>query len=409
MTGRLVAVGASGRSAIRAVGERLLALPSPVSIFIWSRLLIWAAAVYSWMWFTPRLGDPAGSADLGYATQVWFRADSGWFVAIAHHGYQRNGSAAFYPLYPLLLAGLGRAFGGYYVAAGIVVSLACCLGAFVLLYRLALPRLGANGARRTLLYLAFFPMSLFLQAVYSESLYLLCCVAAFLLAERGRWLPAGIVAGLALLTRLAGVALLPPLALLAWRSPDRRRALLSLVAAPVMLGLYPLYMQFKLHAPFSPVASESGWGRKLSPAGPLAGIWHGLQAAWAGVEQVFAGAHGHVYWTHAPTTDPLHVAAQNLESFAFLVVFLWLGVEAWRRFGAPYGLFVLGSLAIALSAPTSKYPLWSMPRFCLPLFPAFLTLAAVGGTERRYRAILATSALLLGVAVVEWSAQQWVS
>jgi len=342
-------------------------------------------------------------------TQIWSRADSAWFVAIAQHGYQRNGSAVFYPLYPLAVGGLGRALGGHYVTAGIVVSLACCLGAFVLLYRLALPRLGADGARRAVLYLALFPMSLFLQAVYSESLFLLCCLGAFVLAERRRWLPAGIVAGLALLTRLSGAALLLSLALLAWRSPERKRALVSLVSAPVLLGLYPLYLEWKLGAPRAELAAESGWGRHLSPAGPFGGAWHALQAAWAGVEQLATGNRTHSYWTRVSGIDPLHVAAHNLEDVAFLLVFVVLGVVAWRRFGAAYGLFVLGSLAIPLSAPSDRYPLLSMPRFCLPLFPAFLALAAVGSTTRRDRAIIGVSAVLLGAAIVAWAEGQWVS
>ena len=39
--------------------------------------------------------------DLGYATKIWDRADSSWFLWIAQHGYQRNGGEVFYPLYPL--------------------------------------------------------------------------------------------------------------------------------------------------------------------------------------------------------------------------------------------------------------------------------------------------------------------
>ena len=116
---------------------------------------------------------------------------------------------------------VGRIFGGHYVTAGIAVSLAAALGGFVLLYRLAESRLGAEGARRAVLYLALFPMTFFLQAVYSEALFLLFTVAAFLAAERGRFLGAGALTGLALLTRPAGFALLPALALLAWRSPRR--------------------------------------------------------------------------------------------------------------------------------------------------------------------------------------------
>ena len=376
---------------------RLRGLTPPLTVFLWSRLLIWVTAVYAWIWFVPRPAKPPNSADLGFVTEIWARADAGWFLSIAEHGYQRNGGEVFYPLYPLLVGLFGRAFGGYYVTAGIVVSLACCAGAFVLFYRLALARLGVAGARRALLYLALFPMSLFFQAVYSESLYLLCCLGAFVLAERRNWLGAGVMTGLALLTRLAGVALIPPMLILAWRSPERRRALLSLLPGAALAGLYPLWLELKLHAVFAAFSNEAGWGRHLSRAGPFGGLWHSLEAAWTGIKQI-------------ATDDPrAQAGAHNLEYLGFLVLFAWLGVEAWRRFGAPYGLFVLGSLAIPLSAPTVGYPLLSMPRFCLPLFPAFLALAAIATTERRDRAILIVSSLFLGVAVVEWSVGQWVS
>ena len=147
--------------------------------------------------------------DLGWVTDVWARWDSVWFLRIAEHGYgaaQRGAAAAFYPLYPLALAALGRVLGGHYVLAGIVISLAATLGSFALLYRLAEPKLGADGARRAVLYLAVFPTALFLQAVYSESLFLLLALASLALAERRRNLPARIAAGLANLTRSLGLA-----------------------------------------------------------------------------------------------------------------------------------------------------------------------------------------------------------
>ncbi|MHB8468448.1 MAG: mannosyltransferase family protein [Gaiellaceae bacterium] len=407
MEGSSIGMAATGRAVLRGTSGRVRSLPPPVVVFVGSRLLIWATALYAWIWFVPRPVGPA-SGGLGYLTAVWARADSHWFIAIAKHGYQRNGSAVFYPLYPLAIGLLGRAFGGHFVIAGIVISLVCCAGAFILLYRLALPRLGVDGARRALLYLALFPMALFLQAVYSESLYLVCCLAAFVLAERRRWLPAGLVTGLAILTRVAGLALLPAMVLLAWRSPERRRAIASLISAPALAALYPLWLQLKLHAPFAAVAGEAGWNRHFSVAGPLGGLWYGLQAAWAGIEQLATGDRAHAFWAHS-NSDPLYVAAHNLEDLAFLIVFVWLGVEAWRRFGAPYGIFVLGSLAIPLSVPHAGYPLLSMPRFCLTLFPDFLALAAIATSGRRDRTILALSAVFLAVATVQWSLGTWVS
>jgi hypothetical protein len=383
------------------------ALPPPLVVFLWSRVLIWAVAVYAWVWFVPRPVERTTDG-LGYVTEVWNRVDASWFIEIAKHGYARNGSPVFYPLYPLFLAGLGRAFGGHYVIAGIVISLACCAVAFVLLYRLATPMLGADGARRAVVYLAVFPMSLYLQAVYSESLFLACALAAFVFAEKRRWLPAAVFAGLAILTRVAGLALLPALLVFAWRAPDRKRALASLAVAPALAALYPLWLQFKFHAIAASVAGEAGWNRHFSHAGPLGGLWQSLRASWAGIEQLATGDRTHAFWTGSHS-DPMYVAAHNLEDLAFLLLFAWLGVEAWRRFGAPYGLYVLGSLAIAMSVPHLGYPLLSMPRFCLTLFPAFLVLAALGRREGRDRAILVVSSLFLAVATVEWSVGLWVS
>jgi hypothetical protein len=378
---------------------------SALRTFALSRAAVWIVAVYAWIWFSPGSrggGDP-------YVRTVWLHGDAAWFIGIAQHGYQRNGGEVFYPLYPLLLAGVARVIGHAWVAAGILVSLAAGAAAFVLLHRLAARLVGEDAARRTVLYLAVFPMSLFLQAPYSEALYLLLAVATFLLAEDARWLPASIAAGLALLTRIAGVALLPPLLWMAWRSGDRRRALASLVAVPVLGGLYPLWLQLRLHAPRSEFSNEAGWNRYFSHAGPLGGLWHAAQAAWAGIEQLATADATHRYWNGATNADPLYVAAHNLEDVAFFVLFAVLGVVAWRRLGPQYGLFVLGSLLIPLTFPARGYPLLSMPRFTLVLFPAFIAAAALTRDPQRERAVLGLSALLLGLAVVQWSAGYWVS
>ena len=108
-------------------------------------------------------------------------------------------------------------------------------------------------------------------------------------------------------------------------------------------------------------------------------------------------------------SDPIRTAAVNLSALAFLVLFVYLGVIAWRRFGAAYGVYCFASLAIPLSVPSSKWPLLSMPRFGLALFPIFLALAVVGGRPRAHTAILAVSGILLGVAVSQWALWQWVA
>jgi hypothetical protein len=397
----------------------LEATRSPAAeIFLWSRAAIWAAALFAFLVFEPnrhpqaaRWDDPTVTHDLGAVTDVWARWDSVFFLRIAEHGYDglTRSATAFFPLYPATVGVLGRVFFGHYVLAGILVSLAAGLGAFVLLGRLAEPRLGAEGARRAVLYLAIFPMALFLQAVYSESLYLLFCLAAFLLAERGRFLPAGVAAGIALLTRPVGIALLPALVLLAWRSRDARGALSRLAVGPALFAVYPLLLWRERGDPWEFLDAQGIWTRHLSPAGPFGGIWDGLRAGWAGMQQLASGSHTHAYWPAAEGTDPLRVAAINLECLAALALFTVLAVVAWRRFGAPYGLFSVLSLAIPLSYPSERWPLLSLPRFGLVVFPLFMALAALGGRPRAHVAIVSISSLLLGVAVAQWALWQWVA
>jgi hypothetical protein len=383
------------------VGRRLrraLFASDALSIFLWSRLALWVAAIFALLAFVPNRNPNADRWDsprlheLGYGIDVWARWDSDWYLLIAQEGYADAPSStpAFFPLYPGLVAALGRLLAGHYVLAGVLLSLAACAVAFVLLHRLALERLGVEGARRAVLYLAIFPTALFLGAVYSESLYLALALGSFLLAERGRFLGAGALAGLAMLTRPVGIALLPALAVLAWRSSDRRRALLGVGAALPVAAIYPLLLELWIGEPFAPLRAQEGiWERALSWAGPLGGLWAGIAAL--------------------GDADPARTLALNVQQLAFTLLFLALAAIAWRRFGAPYGLFALGSLAIPLSFPAERFPLLSMSRFGLVVFPLVLALAALGARKRLHEAIVAVSSLLLGVAVVQWALWQWVA
>jgi hypothetical protein len=374
--------------------------------------------VFAYLTFEPnrhprveRWDRPELTRDLGFLVDVWARWDSVWFLRIAHDGYgaTEQAAAAFYPLYPLLVGLLGRILFGHYVLAGVLISLAAALGAFVVLFRLTARRLGEDGARRAVLYLAIFPFAVFLGAVYSESLFLLAALASFALAERGSFLAAGVAAGLAWLTRPLGVALLPALALIAWRSPRRGQAFLRLTAAPALFALYPIYLWWKLDDPFAFLNAEGTWSRHVSAVGPLGGIWEGFRAGWAGVRQLASGSDATRYWSAVQDTDPDRVAAINLAQLAFLVLFAFLTVVAWRRLGAPYGLFSAVSLAIPLSVPSERWPLLSIQRFGLVVFPLFMALALIGSRPRVHTAVVVVSAVFLGVVSAQWALWQWVA
>ena len=355
-------------------------------LFLASRAVIWALAVVAVVVFDGALNarrgewDSARLHDLGVAVDVWARWDSDWFLRIAEHGYSWPSSTpAFFPLYPLLVAAFGWVLLGHTVLAGVLVSLVAGAAAFGLLYQLALERLGEEVARRTVLFLAVAPTSLFFGAVYSESLFLLLTVASFVAAERGRFWQAGVAGGLALLTRSAGVALVPALVVLAWRAPNRRRALAGVAVTPVLFGLYPLLLSLWIGQPLGFLeAQRVVWERRLSPAGPLGGVIAAVQ----------------------------HREVLDLAVAAALIV---LGIVAWQRIGAAYGLYTLTSVVIPLTFVSTKLPLWSMQRFAIVVFPAFMALATI---VRNRRAVLVTATILaagLAVYVVRWALWFWVA
>ena len=232
----------------------------------------------------------------------------------------------------------------------------------------------------------------------------------FVLARRGRWAGAGGAAGLGLLTRSAGIVLLPALALLAWRAPNRRDALLrSAFAVPIAL-VWPLSQWVELGSPFDSVRAQSShqFARHLSHAGPFGGAWDALVSGWHAIQQLTGGA-GVNFFPQATDHPPDYTAAVSLEQLGFAILVAALGVYAWRRFGASYGVVVLGSLLLPLSVPTQDYPLLSMSRFALATFPIFLALGDLGRRPRVAIAILGCSALLLGVELTRWALYDFVA
>jgi hypothetical protein len=376
------------------VSRLLAALRSPAGLFLASRAAVWLLVVFLLATLNPRapggnLWDDRWLHDVGRYLDVWGRWDGSWYARIASDGYRTAPSApAFHPLYPVIVSGVGRVLGEHYLVAGVLVSLTAGTAAFVLLQRLALRHIDAPTTRRALLYVAIFPTSIFLQAVYTESLYLLLAVATFLLAERGRFAAAALVCGLAILTRPSAIALLPPLALLAWRARDRWHALGKIAIAPALFLLYPAVLWIQLGDPLSSLHAQRAWNRTLSATGPY-------EAVRAPVEDLM----------HGRRSD----AAINLEALAYLVFFLALAVLAWRLFGAAYGLFAVGSLLVPLANPGQRWPLMSLPRFALVVFPIFFALATIARSPRRHGLVVAVFALLLVGTTVRWTLYHWVA
>lgn len=385
---------------------------------------MWGAGLLGVLWLGRAAGtqqyDPAGlsapfSAFGNLLVGPSARWDSVWYLRIAEHGYgdaRSHAQAAFYPLYPELMRGVGAVVGSP-LLAGILVSLACFLAALVLLHRLAALELGPRAARGTVLLVAFFPTAFFFSAVYTESLFLLVSVGAFLAARSGRWALAGALGGLAALTRNSGVLLLVPLVVLFLYGPRSDRPadeprpagaalrprhrptpqLLWLALVPLGLALYLAWSAVALGDALAPYHAQALWLRHFEPLGALTG---GVKAAWLGLRQLVHGSPTPRYF-RANGGDPFQVAGDSLMLLGFLAFALVAFVGVLRRLPFAYGAYVAVALAMTLSYPLDEQPLMSLPRYLLALFPLQMWLAhwsgERGGTERA----VGVSAVLLGL------------
>jgi hypothetical protein len=339
------------------------------------------------------------------------RWDAIWFLRIADSGYGGSAQrAAFFPLYPMLVRGLGALGGGSPAAllvASYVIALGAFLGALTLLHRLVSLELGRPLAQPVLLLLSVFPAALFFGAPYSESLFLLLAVGAFLAARTDRWAAAGLCAFGAAATRSAGVLLLLPLALIWWRSAGRRAGDAAwLLLGPLGLGAFALFLAATEGDPWRFLDVQDAWFREL--AFPLSGAWDGLVAAFDGLRQLGSGQKEVVYF-EGPAGDPFRHAAINVMLFGSLVFALLALVGIFRRLPLAYGVWVAASLALPLTFPVKPQPLMSLPRFVVVLFPIFMWLALWaeerGATDR----VVAVSAVGLGLFTAQFASWHWIS
>jgi Mannosyltransferase (PIG-V) len=312
----------------------------------------------------------------------WERFDALWFLRIAAGGYRStDGSAAFFPGFPLAIRAVSVVLGGRPFAAAFVVSNVALFAALCILYFLTASELSERHARTTILYLAVFPTSFFLFAPYSEALFLLASVASFWAARRNRWVIAALSGAAAALTRNIGVLLVPALLIEALdQHREHGRPLLPRVAAAGAAGMgtiaYLVYWGWRTGDVLAPLSVQQGWQRTASF--PLTTLWNGSREAfrWIGT---YPGGYHLVDWV---IVIPVLVAA---------------GYAAVRLRPA-FSAYLWLSLLVPLSYVFEPRPLMSLPRFILVMFPAFWAMA--DATERGWlprTAVVAVSAAGLGV------------
>jgi hypothetical protein len=324
-------------------------------------------------------GWPAPDVTAGWhnALGALERQDALWFLRIADAGYRPDdGSAAFFPLYPLLVRAATALTGGRSLLAALLVSNAAFLAALIVLYALTTLERSEAQARTTIVLVAIFPTSLFFLAPYSESTFLLLSVAAFWFARRDRWALAALASALAAMTRSIGIVLLPALLVEAvLQHRERGAALAPRVTASFATlagpGLVALYWAVAFDRPLAPIDAQERWEREAMF--PLRTVWEGVVSAARDLD----------VWL----LDALVVGV--------IVACLLAGLGRLR---SSYSVYAWVSLAVPLAYPFPSRPLLSVPRFSAVIFPAFWALAELLGRGRLPSAAV-TATLAAGLAI----------
>jgi hypothetical protein len=323
-----------------------------------------------------------------------FDAFSRWdgfrYLAIAANGYPASdpASTAFFPLFPLLARSLAMLTGSVTAAhleiAAVIVSNVALLAAVALLTALCRLDHGARMASQASWYLLLFPTSFFLSAVYADSLFLALSLGAMLSARRDRWLLAGVLGGLAALTRPYGFVVAIPIAVeaaLRWREGERSwRPIAGLAIIPVALGAWMAWLAWHFGDPLAFVHAQSGWHRSLS--GP-----------WEGFFRTLSG--------------PLTINRLPHSAIDLVAAVLTLGLVAagWKLLRPSYALFLTALVLLPLSTGS----LGSLMRFDASFFPIFVILGPAGRSRTFDRVYVLLGAGVGAVLMALFAQWYWVA
>ncbi|MFE0821355.1 glycosyltransferase family 39 protein [Streptomyces sp. NPDC058847] len=338
----------------------------------------------------------SAARDKSAYTLLTARWDSLWYTRVAELGYgyevrlpngDVHSNLAFFPLLPWLER-LGAAVSPLsYADAGFVVSLIASLATAWGIFAVAEHVYGRRAAACAVLLWAVLPVGVVQSMAYSESLFTALAAWSLYAVLTGRWVPAGLLAALAGLTRPVGLAV----AAAVWAAAvvafargrndggpegalgDGARRVLGMALAPLGAAGYVLW-----------VGHRTGKG----PLGYL-----DVQAGW---RNGFDGGAAFARFVGDKFTS-FPAALAGVALVAGVALLLWLYVVCVRQ-RQPLPLLVYTGVVVTLALCASSY-FGSKPRLLLPAFPLLLPLALALARLRTSRSALVVSGAAAASAV----------
>jgi len=335
----------------------------------------------------------------------WHRWDAPHYTDIAVWGYMANDPGTlsfpgyeqvypgdldlyivFFPLFPWLTAVVRPLVGDPIVAAFVVATVASLFVA-PMLYRLVAVDLGHRVGIRAAAFGLVFPTAYFLHIGYTEALFLALAFGAMWLARVGRWWEAGIVGGLAALTRMNGLVLIFALAVEAWLQwREHRRLEVQWLAIGLVAAGFGVYLGVNWVVYGDPLAfteiQRVHW-------------FKGLQPPWDGI----AGVIG---WISNADPDRAFMIGWVELGFVGLGLVATVATALWLR--PTWAMWMAGNWLMIVSTGF----VISVPRYSLALF-GIMVWAALAAERWRTIGWVLGAASLAAMAYFTWrfAVGQW--
>jgi Gpi18-like mannosyltransferase len=281
----------------------------------------------------------------------WLRWDSYWYLTIAKDWYQPNGkdslAIVFFPLYPLTVRFFNLLLNNFEISA-VFVSLLFSLTASIALFELVLLDFKKNIALKSVWFLSIFPTAYFLQAAYSESLFLTLSILSIYGARINRSLSSSILGLLSTATRINGILLLP---ILISETKTFKGKTVAILLVPLgfifYLGLN--YQIFNDPLYFSKVLSLNWYKNFALPWVSIENLIYKL--SYLKGEQFFA----------------------ELLELVFIILIGISAIFVYFKIRRSYGAYMILNLLLF----TSTSFILSTPRYALILFPIYIALSKI--------------------------------
>lgn len=324
-----------------------------------------------------------------YQEQTWnpfslsARWDSFWYLDIAQHGYSlksedRLSNIAFFPLYPFLIWIVSFLTAGNFILAGWIISVISLFLALLYLFKLVKEFHPEINPYLPLLLLLIFPTAFFLNAVYTESLFLFLSLASFYYGLKGKFLYAGVFGLFTSLARPNGVLIFIPLLWEYLRSNNFNLVrsfnlkILPIFLVPIGTLSVALYHYLKFGDFFLYFKVQEQWGRAFEICR----------------EQFIL------------LTPP---AIVNFSMDVFFLIFALIAAYfVFRKLRTSYGLYMLAAIVLPLSTGL----LISIGRFVLVLFPIYILGASIKNQYLR-PAWIFISILFLAMYIILFVNNYW--